>query len=338
MRWITSFALLLALACNGEVPEAGNGTPEVGGGGDAPAEKEDIGEVLAKVGDVVIGTTEFQAVAQRRQPAEGDTLSDDEKKEILQDLVDQKILYLKARDNGIDRDPKVQKLMIQTLMRQEVYSGVRNGDFSQDELRAYFEEHREDFVVPEKVQVKRIFVKSGGKRTAEEAKQIADEIHAELMSDPSRFKALATEKSEDPYRKRGGDLGFVSRKGKPGVPQEVTDKAFEVGMNEVSPVFESAEGFNMIKVTQRRERVERTFEQMKGSVLRKVKNERYKQLYDDFVANVRNDYPVDTQEDKLAGLEVKPPKRLDLGPGMTGFPNRPPGMGGGDGLDPAAHR
>jgi len=77
----------------------------------------------------------------------------------------------------------------------------------------------------------------------------------------------------------------------------------------------------------RRDRVERTFEQMKGSVLRKVKNERYKELYDKYVKDVRGEYKIDTFEGELQDISVEPPRRMDLGA------SRP--LGPGPGLAPA---
>ena len=80
--------------------------------------------------------------------------------------------------------------------------------------------------------------------------------------------------SEDPYRRRGGDVGFVPKTGKPGLDPEIVDKAFAMEVEQVSEPFKTNEGYNVIYIANKRDRVERTFQQMKGSVLRKVKNEK----------------------------------------------------------------
>ncbi|MBN2799339.1 MAG: peptidyl-prolyl cis-trans isomerase [Deltaproteobacteria bacterium] len=270
----------------------------------------DIGEVIATVGDIQVGSKEFQMAAARHTPADGKELTLAEKQEILDQLVVEKMLYLEARKKGIDRDPKVQKVMMNTLLRQEVYSTVRNSDFSQEELRAYFDAHQDDFVVPEKVQIKRIFIKAGEARTADEAEALATEIRGKVVADQSTFKELATKHSEDPYRRRGGDLGFVAKDGKPGVDQAVVDKAFGLEVNQVSEVFEADGGYNVVLVANRRERVERTFEQMKGSVLRKVKSDKYKDLYDGYVAGIRDGYKVSVDENTLGAVEIEQARRL----------------------------
>lgn len=300
---------------------------------EAPSEAAtapDIGEILATVGDVQVGVKEFQIAAARHAPANGESLTPEEKKTILDELIVEKMLFLEARKKGIDRDPKVQKVMMNTLMRQEVYASVRNSDFTEDQLKDYFDVHTDDFVVPEKVQLKRILIKSGPERTPEQAKALAEEIRIKVFADQSAFKDLATQHSEDPYRRRGGDLGFVAKDGKPGIDAAVVEKAFALQVGQVSEVFEAEGGFNVVLVANRRERVERTFEQMKGSVLRKVKSDKYKELHDGYVAGIRPSYPVKIEEAALNSLQVEPARRLIPMPGGL----RPEqGMEGPEGME-----
>jgi len=339
---LTTLLAILLVGCNGQAPAEGPAVDET----PTPTEtttdvpEEDIGEVLATVNGIQIGSKEFQVAAARRTPADGDKLSLEEKQEILDELVVEKMLYLEAKAKGIDRDPKVQKVMINTLLRRDVYSNVRNSDFTQEELRAYFDAHRDEFVVPEKVQIKRIFIKVTDARPAEDARALATDLRGQVAADIDSFKELATRHSEDPYRRRGGDLGFVSREGKPGIDDAVVAKAFEMDVGQVSEVFEAGGGFNVVYVANRRERVERTFEQMKGSVLRKVKNEKYKQLYEEYVDSVRGDYAVDLDADTLATVEVEAGRRMSIGGrGPRGIDIRrpgesqPPGDGGREGAD-----
>jgi peptidyl-prolyl cis-trans isomerase C len=331
-HYLLPFTLLLATAGCGTEPASG--TPAVGeaktGPGGAATPAEDQGEVIAEVGDQKVYSKEFETLASRKTPADGQALTPAERKEVLDKLIEDKALFQEARKEGVDQDPKVQKVMVNTLLRNKVYANVRNSDFTQDELRAYFDAHKDEFVVPEKIQVKRIFIKFGDERSEAEAKKMADDIRKQVAANPGKFGDVATEKSEDPYRRRGGDLGFVDKTGKPGVDQAVIDKAFELKQGDVSEAFSAGGGYNIVTVANRRERVERTFEQMRGSVLRKVKNEKYKKLYEDYVAQVEKTYTVNVNEDKLNAVKIEPQKHMTLGgpPGLDGM--RP---GGEDGMD-----
>jgi parvulin-like peptidyl-prolyl isomerase len=303
---------LLLGACNGG-NKSGKQNPSATR---AAATQEDIGEVLAVVNGTPIGSKEFEKSAARTAPKAGDSLSLDEKKEVLDKLISDRLLYEEALKKGLDKDPKVQKVMVNTLLREDVYSQVRNSDFSEEVLKAYYDTHTDDFVVPEKVQIKKILVKVTEDRPEAQAKALAEKARAEVIQNPKdTFKDAVTKYSEDSYRRRGGDVGFVAADGKAGLEQVVLDKAFSMPTGAVSEVFKSPEGYNVIYVANRRDRVERTFQQMKGSVLRKVKNEKVKDLMDGYVSKLKAKSSVDIRTDKLAATEVKHVARPAVGGG-----------------------
>jgi parvulin-like peptidyl-prolyl isomerase len=201
---------------------------------------------------------------------------------IIADLVRDAALYVEARRQGIDRDPKIRKMMINTLLRTQVYPRV--GPIGGGELRDYYHAHAEEFVVPEKVQIKQIVIRVLDDRDADQARALAEALLAEAVADPSRFKALAQEHSAGPYARRGGDIGFVGRDGKSGIEPEVVAAAFELAAGEFSEVLEIDGSFHVVYVANRRDAVERTFEQMYSSVLRKVKSTHLNAMYDEFTA------------------------------------------------------
>jgi peptidyl-prolyl cis-trans isomerase C len=310
---LLSLCLLGVVACDGADSGANDATVSPGG---SPA---DLGETLATVNGVVVGSKEFEQAAARKAPASGDALSAEEKKEVLDALVEEKLLYAEALRKGLDRDPKVQKVMVNTLLREDVYSTVKNGDFNDEMLQTYYEEHKSEFVVPEKVQIKRILIKVTDARPDDAAKAEAERIRGDIVKTPDSFKDLAAKFSEDPYKRRGGDVGFVSKEGKPGLDSAIVDKAFSLETGAVSEVFKTTDGYNVVQVAARREQVERTFQQMKGSVLRKVKNDKMKELYDGYVSKLKTGATIKIDETKLAAVEIKNSRRpFTPGSGLPG--------------------
>lgn len=292
-------------------------------GGAAPKDKPaaaaapatDIGEVVATVNGVQIGSKEFEQAAARKTPASGDALSIEEKKEVLQTIIDEKLLYAEAIRKGVDKDPKVQKVVVNTLVREDVFNQIKNSDFSDEVLQAYYDAHKDEFIVPEKVQIKRILIKTGPDRTDDQAKSQAEKIRTDVQKAPDSFKELASKFSEDPYKHRGGDVGFVSKEGKPGLDQAVVTKAFTVAVGEVSDVFKTEDGYNVILVAAKREQLERTFQQMKGTVLRKAKNAKQEDAYKSYVDALKKDAKVDIDDAKLGAIEIKSQRR-PFAPGM----------------------
>lgn len=301
-------------ACDSGAPAAGDAATTGPG--------EDIGEVLADVNGVKVGSKEFLTAAERKAPATGDALSPEEKKEVLDGLVEEKLLYAQALKKGLDKDPKVQKVMVNTLLREEVYSTVKNSDFTDEMLQKYYDEHKSEFIVPEKVQIRRILIKVTDARPDADAKAEAEKLRKEVNGKPDSFKDVAAKFSEDMYKRRGGDVGFVSKEGKPGLDQAIVEKAFGLETGAISEVFKTGDGYNIVQVATRREQVERTFQQMKGSVLRKVKNDKMKELYDSYIAKIKTGATINVEEAKVAALEVKSARRAGSMPGM-------PLLGGG---------
>ncbi len=291
-------------------------TANSGGEAGASATVEDIGETLATVNGVKVGSKEFLTAAERKSPASGDALSPEEKKEVLDGLVEEKLLYAEALKEGLDKDPKVQKVMVNTLLREQVYSTVKNSDFTDEVLQKYYDDHKSEFIVPEKVQIRRILIKVTDARPDADAKAEAEKLRKEVSGKPDTFKDVAAKFSEDMYKRRGGDVGFVSKEGKPGLDQAIVEKAFALETGAISEVFKTGDGYNVIQVATRREQVERTFQQMKGSVLRKVKNDKMKELYDAYITKIKAGAEVKVEETKLAAIEVKATHRGGAMPGM----------------------
>jgi len=282
------------------------GGKEGGGGASAPtAASADVGETLATVNGVVIGSKEFEQAAARKSPASGDALSLEEKKEVLDDLVEEKLLYAEALKQGLDKDPKVQKVMVNTLVREEVFNKLKNSDFPDEVLQKYYEDHKSDFIVPEKVQIKRILIKVTPERDDASAKAEAEKVRAQVAKNPDGFKDVAAQVSEDPYKRRGGDVGFVAKEGKPGLDQAIVEKAFTMETGSVSEVFKTEDGYNVIQVAARREQLERTYQQMKGTVLRKAKSAKQQEEYEAYVAKLRTAAKITTDEAKLGAIEIK---------------------------------
>lgn len=309
---------LMASGCNG--PAA---TPESGAAESAPARKDvkeqDVGVVLAEVNGLKVGSNEFDELYSRtvsRKALEEEGNADETKSEILDKLIADKLLYQEALAQGLDQDPRIQKMMINSLLRKDVYGLIKTTDIPEEELRSYFETHKDEFVVPEKVQVRRILIKVGDERSDAEAKALATDLQKQAASGKVEFNELAVEHSDDLYAKRGGDIGFISDKGKPGLDAKVVEVAFQLEREQVSDVFKTDEGYNIITVVNRRERIERTFDQMRGAVLRKVKTDKYKKHYDDYVAGLKKGSKVTVNDAKLKAHTVKMPEA----PGPAGAP------------------
>jgi hypothetical protein len=310
-------ASLTVVACSGGSSEKKSSTTS---GMLAPPSAV-VGTPLAKVNGFTVGSSAFEVLSQRKTPADGQAFSTDEKREIVDLTVTDEVLFQEAFKKGLYHDPKVRKIMINLLLREEVYGKVSNDDFSDDDLTEYFGTHKEEFVVPEKVHVKRIFVAISNQRPAPEAESIAKALFAQVSGAPDTFRDVASESSDGPFKRRGGDLGYISDDGKPGIPSEVTNRAFKMEVGEISEPFLAAGGYNILSIPNRRERLERTFEQMRGSVLRRMKNDRYDSLSTEYVDTLEEGSAIEVMDAALENYTPIPNARPSMALPTGGLPS-----------------
>jgi len=260
--------------------------------------------LLARVGEGGVTARQFINAASHRVAVGDGTLPMGERLAIMDELVRSEALWQVAAEKLLYADDKVRQIMINLLIREEVHTEVRRTDYDEPTLRSYFEAHQEEFLVPAKVQVSRIFIAVGDGDDEDEARRRVARLHAQVEDHPERFASVAQEHSEDGYRRRGGDLGYVSSKGKPGISPDVIGRAFTMEEGEISDPFLAGGGFNILHVVTLREEKVRTFDQMKGSVIRKVKHERVTELTEALVASVMATRSIEIDEAALAALDL----------------------------------
>jgi parvulin-like peptidyl-prolyl isomerase len=273
---------------------------------------EDVGDVVATVNGAPLGSISFSQSASRKSPKDSNSLSLEERKEVLDKLIIEELLYQSALEKGYDKDPKVKKVMVNALLRKEVYDNTKNSDFNDTELQAYFDANKEEFIVPAKVQIYSILIKVNDDRSDTDAKAKAERIYTELKKDAGKFREVASKESENPYKRRGGDVGVVPKEGKPGLDSAIVEKAFSMKVETLSQPFKTRDGWNVIYIPAKREENVRSYEKMKGSVLRKVKNEKLKEKYDSYTENLKGSAQITVDEAALNKVEVKTSKKPSL--------------------------
>ncbi|MEW6227788.1 MAG: peptidyl-prolyl cis-trans isomerase [Bacillota bacterium] len=135
---------------------------------------------------------------------------------------------------------------------------------SEDELKKYYEEHKDDFKELEQVRARHILVKD---------EKAAKDIEKELAAGAD-FAELAKAKSEDPGSKdKGGDLGYFGK----GVMDPAFEKAaFSLKIGETSAPVKSSFGYHIIRVEDRKPERTPAFEEVRKDVEKRVKKDKAK--------------------------------------------------------------
>lgn len=153
-----------------------------------------------------------------------------------------------------------------------------------EELRAFYDQNPEEFAREEQVRARHILLRTGGERTAEETRAEIEEIRRRIEGGED-FAAVAREVSEDPGSgAQGGDLGFFGR-GR--MTPEFEEAAFGAETGELVGPIETPFGLHLIEVIERRQGGQVPFEEARETVRNRLASERLDARATELAAEIR---------------------------------------------------
>jgi len=209
-------------------------------------------------------------------------------------------------DMGMDKDQFRQQLAAQGASLDQVQEEVREAIREQnmlDELEADVrsevviseEEIRENF---ERVRTRNIFVKFE-EHDQEEARAIIEEAQEEIEAGMDFAEAAALYSDSPLGEDKGGDLGFI-KKGDQFNPLLI-DKAFATPVGEVSDIFETDQGYHLIKVEEKRKAEGPEWEQEKAQIEQELWSQRSERHYNEWVQEVVAQADIEIKIPMLSG-------------------------------------
>ncbi|WP_437534304.1 peptidyl-prolyl cis-trans isomerase [Sorangium sp. So ce726] len=229
---------------------------------------------VARVGDAAITASEVERRLAQVPPFQlqtfGRTPEAIRKNFVSQVLVRELLLAQGAAAQKLteraDVQDRVRGVLRSALLQRIQAEAAASSPVTDEEVRAYYEAHRDRFSSPAMVALWRILVATRGE---------AEAILAELKKDPSpqRFKDIAREKSLDKATSmRGGDLGFVASDGttsEPGLKVDPGLLSAAAAVKDAELVPEpvpEGDGFAVLWRRQSRKPVSRSLEQEAPSI------------------------------------------------------------------------
>ena len=251
-------------------------------------------------------------------------------KDLLRDLIDQSLMAQRGKDMGLSVDTEVirrldairqenkipsmealeqevtksgqdfedfksrirDQLLTQEVIRREVGSRII---ISHEEIVKYYEEHKQEFVRPDMVVLREIFVSTEGKPAAEipALRTKADGLRERVIKNGDDFGELAKRFSDSPTAQQGGELGAFERSR---LDSRIADQVFALNRGQMTAVIETGTGFEILQVRERYEAGQQPLE--------KVENEVSSKIYDQRVGPAMRSYLTDLRADSY--LQIKP--------------------------------
>ncbi len=264
--------------------------------------------VVAKIGERKITLADFKRVtdyfdAERQKMLETNPQL---KETVLRQFIQSMVISDLAKQKGFDRVPEIKEqlqffsdnFLANEYLKREIAQKVTVSD---DELKSYYESHKDEFKTQDMVKARHILVRVDNSASDDEKKKAKEktELYLKKIKDGEDFAKLASDFSDDPGSKaKGGDLGFFPR-GRMVKPFD--DAAFSLKPGETSGIVETQFGFHIIKVEDRKDSSVESFDVVKERLKQKLSQDRTRKELTDFIDKAMKDSKTEIYPDVVTG-------------------------------------
>lgn len=205
------------------------------------------------------------------------------KKRIIDELVNQELVYLEALEDGVDKNEdflkELERLKEGLLKQYAVGKLFEDIDIDEKEVKDYYENNKAIFEKPETRVASHILVSE-----EEEAKNILEEIKEGL-----EFAEAAEKYSNCPSKAQGGSLGEF---GKGQMVPEFEAATFNLEIDELSEPVKTEHGYHIIKVSEINEAGTRDFDEVKDDLEKQLIGMKQQEKYIEKTDKLKEKYEV----------------------------------------------
>jgi peptidyl-prolyl cis-trans isomerase C len=229
-------------------------------------------------------------------------------------MVEEEVLLKAARAEGVDRDPEVKakldeaerELIVQAFLDKKQ---AESSEVSEDEARAYYEAHPEEYTSEEALRVRIFFLKDRDR---------AARVQEMVSGGTLRFEEACRRHSDNP--EIAAAQGLVPewvRKGRAvqwiGNHPKFHEIAFALPLGEVSPLIELPTGYVFLRVDEKRAPELRSFEESRADIEGRLSRQKSAEALPKLVEDLKTRYRVKifepegkSAEELFAGAQSEP--------------------------------
>ncbi len=181
------------------------------------------------------------------------------------------------------KDELKPEVLVDAVVEREIAPHVK---LNAEETKGFYEKNKRMFWEDDKMRASVILRKidmSQGPQAEEKAKIELEKVMEEVRKGAD-FAEAAKKHSQDSLGKKGGDLGFFTRKK---MLPAFSDKAFSMKVGEVSSVFKTRHGLHILKVTDKKPGGYTPFDTVKKGIEKKIRAQKLKKQTEEYVHHLR---------------------------------------------------
>jgi len=275
--------------------------------------------VVATIGDRAILSGELIDKLQLRSTFtnEGE-LSINQKRSVLDELIQRHVQITAATDAGFATDPTIiaalENLMINKLRSEQLDKLLDEVNITPAEIELYYQQNIHKYTTPAMTRLAIIRFSlssqaSADKRAAAQAQ--AEQVYklaATLPDSVNGFGSLAAKYSDhQASRYAGGDMGWI----KNDVKNTKIDDAIIIALaqlkqnGDLAPLVEGTSGYYLLKLLDRREEKQSSLDKVGSNIKNLLERESRKQTEAQWLLSLqKNGQPVDINQDVLAAIDL----------------------------------
>jgi len=211
------------------------------------------------------------------------------------------------------------KILQRRMTLEQVYKNkvVAPSRVTPLQVRNYYDENKAHYLRPEQVHA-RLFLAQvntdAGAEFVKKAQEKADMVYREAKAGQD-FGILCENYSDDRYRVKGGDLGWV-HKGR--LEPEFENVVFNLKPGEMSPVFRTEYGFSIMKLEAREDPKQMSFEEVKAKIKSQMEAQNAERLRQALTDRLRRNARIELLDPSVTLIQPgqKPPTDTSAAPAM----------------------
>jgi peptidyl-prolyl cis-trans isomerase C len=152
-------------------------------------------------------------------------------------------------------------VQIKNFIKKQFFDKVK---VTEDQLKEYYQQHKQDFQIPEKVKIYHILIKPDDVHAFEKFEAVSQA----LSQGGDDFCQLAEKYSDCPSHRNGGELGYIAR-GE--LVKELEDAAFSLKKGEIAGPIRTRFGWHFIKLVDKKSARIPQFDEIRVSLCKELK-------------------------------------------------------------------
>ncbi len=256
--------------------------------GDEITQKEFIESAVSGGGAHLLDQLILEKIIQQKAEQENVTISDKELdhkfNEFKEQIPSEDMFENYLEQQGLSEDVFLEQMKTDLLLEKLFEPNIKVSD---EEVRQYFDENKEQFNEPEQVKAKQIVVES-----EEEARKAY-----KRLKDGEDFSKVAQDVSIDQQtRDNGGDLGSVPKGRLAVIDPELEEKVFALKKGEFIEPFETQTGFYIVQVDEKIAAKKATFnDEIAKEIREELKQRKLYEKMPEWIEDLRREADVENR-------------------------------------------